>query len=49
VVAVDLDGLLRRAHGDDAVIATLKVHLQIGYQACGHLIIEKITELRQKL
>jgi hypothetical protein len=49
VIAVNLDGLLRRAHRDHAVFASLKVDLQIGDQASWYLVIEKITELRQKL
>jgi hypothetical protein len=49
VVAVNLNGLLRRLHGDHAVFASVEVDLQIGDQASRNLVIEKITELRQKL
>src|ERR1700691_6205620 len=49
VVAVNLNGLLRRPQGDHAMLASLEVDLQIGDQASRNLVIEKITELRQKL
>jgi hypothetical protein len=49
VIAVDLDGLLRRTQGDHAMLASVEVDLQIGDQASRYLVIQKITELRQKL
>jgi hypothetical protein len=49
MIPIDLDGLLRSAHGNHAMFAILEMGLQVGYQAGRHLIIQKITELRQKL
>jgi hypothetical protein len=49
MIPVNLDRLLRRPHGDDAMFASLEMGLQVGYQASRHLVIQKITELRQKL
>jgi hypothetical protein len=49
VVAINLDGLLGGAHRDHAVVASLEVGLQVGNEARGDLMVEKVAELRQKL
>jgi hypothetical protein len=49
MIPINLDSLLRRLHGDQAVFASLEVGLQFGDQAGRYLVVQKITELRQKL
>jgi hypothetical protein len=49
VIPINLDRLLRRLHGDQAVFATIEMGLQFGDQARRYLVVQKVTELRQKL
>ena len=49
MIPVNLNSLLCRPHRDHAMFASLEMGLQVGHQAGRHLVVQKITELRQKL